>query len=89
MTPPNQSGDGYRPEVGDRLIGLGLILAGLIGFGAVYLMWHFAPASMPVPPGLPRNLLPLASPLNCILPITAVGSSLLVLIGLKRLMTGE
>jgi hypothetical protein len=84
--------DGPRrssPSGEDRLIGLGLILAGLIGFGAVYLLWQFAPAAMPAPPGLPRGLLPLASPLNCILPITAVGSSLLVLIGLKRLITGE
>jgi hypothetical protein len=44
---------------------------------------------MPVPPGLPRDLLPIASPLNCVLPIVAIGSSLLVLFGLKRLVIGE
>jgi hypothetical protein len=64
-------------------------VGGVLGFGLVYLLWQYAPASMPAPPGLPRGLLPIASPLNCFLPITAIGSSLLVLIGLKRLITGE
>jgi hypothetical protein len=82
--PPGQQG--YAEE---RLIGLALILGGVLGFGLVYFMWKFAPASMPVPPGLPRNLLPIASPLNCILPITAIGSSLLVLLGLRRLIFPE
>ena len=88
MTPPDEPRREYS-SAGDRLIGLGMIVGGLIGFGLVYLMWQFAPAAMPAPAGLPRGLLPLASPLNCILPITAVGSSLLVTIGLKRLIAGE
>jgi len=75
-----------RANAGERLTGAGLILLGLIGFGAVYLLWQYAPASMPVPAGMPRTLLPLASPLNCVLPITAIGASLLVLVGLKRLI---
>jgi hypothetical protein len=89
MIPPDDPRGGGQHSLGDRLIGLGLILGGLVGFGAVYLLWQYAPASMPAPPGLPRGLLPIISPLNCILPITAVGSSLLVMIGLKRLITGE
>jgi hypothetical protein len=88
MIRPDEPRGGHH-SIGDRLIGLGLILIGLIGFGGVYLLWQFAPATMPVPPGLPRGLLPIASPLNCILPVTAVGCSLLVMIGLKRLITGE
>ena len=44
---------------------------------------------MPVPPGLPRNLLPLVSPLNCILPVTVIGSGLLVLLGIKKLILGD
>ena len=88
MTPPDEPRGGHS-SAGDRLIGLGLILVGLLGFGVVYLLWQYAPATMPAPPGLPRGLLPIASPLNCFLPITAIGSSLLVLIGLKRLITGE
>lgn len=88
MIPPDEPRGGSS-SAGDRLIGLGLIVVGLLGFGVVYLLWQYAPAAMPVPPGLPRGLLPLASPLNCVLPITAVGSSLLVMIGLKRLIVGE
>ena len=88
MTPSDRP-TGGSSSAGDRLRGLGLILLGVLGFGVVYLLWLFAPAAMPVPPGLPRNLLPLASPLNCILPITAIGASLLVLIGLKQLIAGE
>ena len=89
MIPPEQPSDSFQESLGERLIGLALILGGVIGFGIVFLMWRFAPASMPVPPGLPRDLLPIVSPLNCILPIVAIGSSLLVLIGLKRLVFGE
>jgi hypothetical protein len=86
MTPGDEIPGGSHSTAGERLTGLGLILLGLLGFGVVYLLWLYAPASMPAPPGIPRNLLPLASPLNCLLPITAVGSSLLVLLGLKRLI---
>ena len=89
MTPGDPPPGGRQLNAEERLIGVALILGGVVGFGLVYLMWMFAPASMPVPPGLPRNLLPIASPLNCILPITAIGSSLLVLIGLRRLIFPE
>jgi hypothetical protein len=89
MTPRDDPPGGFRASLGDRLIGLALILGGLLGFGAVYLLWLYAPASMPAPPGLPRSVLPIASPMSCLLPITAIGSSLLVLIGLKRLVVGE
>ena len=81
--------EGLSGSAQERLIGLVLILGGAAGFGVVYLLWLFAPASMPVPPGLPQNLLPLASPLNCILPMTVIGSGLLVLIGLRKLIVGE
>jgi hypothetical protein len=73
----------------ERVIGLLLILGGLVGFGIVFLLWLYAPASMPAPAGMPRNLLPLVSPLNCILPVTVVGSGLLVLVGFKKLIVGE
>lgn len=88
MTPPDGSRGSFS-SLGDRLIGLGLIVVGLVGFGVVFLLWRYAPEAMPAPPGLPRGLLPIVSPLNCILPVTAVGCSLLVMIGLKRLITGE
>jgi hypothetical protein len=89
VTPHDESRNSFQDSLGERLIGLGMILGGLLGFGLVYLMWRFAPAAMPVPAGLPRDLLPIASPLNCVLPIVAIGSSLLVMLGLKRLVVGE
>jgi hypothetical protein len=79
----------FRDTLEDRLTGLGLIVGGLIGFGIVYLMWSVAPTSMPVPPGMPSNLLPLASPLNCVLPVVAIGSCFLVLLGLRKLLFPE
>jgi hypothetical protein len=89
MPPHDEPNDGLSGGAQERLIGLLLMLGGGAGFGVVYLLWLYAPASMPVPPGLPRNLLPIASPLNCVLPMTAVGSSLLVLLGFKKLILAD
>ena len=89
MPPHDEPNDGLSGGAQERVIGLLLILGGVAGFGVVYLLWLYAPASIPTPPGLPRNLLPLLSPLNCILPMTAVGSSLLVLLGLRKLIFAD
>jgi hypothetical protein len=89
VTPDERPEYGSASTAGDRLIGLALIVGGLVGLGLVYLLWRYAPASMPAPPGLPRGLLPIASPLNCILPVTAIGSTFLVLVGLKRLLVPD
>ena len=89
MAPNDDPSEGLSGGAQERLIGLLLIVGGVVGFGIVYLLWLYAPAAMPVPPGLPRNLLPLVSPLNCILPVTVIGSGLLVLIGLKKLVVGD
>ena len=89
MVPNDDQAGGLSGGAQERIIGLLLILGGVAGFGVVYLLWLFAPASMPAPAALPRNLLPLVSPLNCVLPITVIGSSLLVLLGLKKLVVGE
>jgi hypothetical protein len=89
MAPNDDRSEGLSGSAQERLIGLLLILGGAVGFGVVYLLWLYAPAAMPAPPGLPRNLLPLASPLNCILPVTVIGSGLLILIGLKKLIVGD
>lgn len=89
MAPNEDPSGGLSGSAQERLIGLLLILGGVVGFGVVYLLWLYAPAAMPVPPGLPRNLLPLVSPLNCILPVTVIGSGLLILFGLKKLIVGD
>ena len=89
MPPHDEPNEGLSGSAQERLIGLLLILGGVAGFGVVYVLWLYAPASMPVPPGLPRNLLPLISPLNCVLPMTLVGSSVLVLIGFRKLILGD
>ena len=89
MAPNDDRSEGLSGSAQERLIGLLLILGGAVGFGVVYLLWLYAPAAMPAPPGLPRNLLPLASPLNCILPVTVLGSGFLVLIGLRKLIVGD
>ena len=89
MAPNDDRFEGLSNSAQERLIGLLLILAGVVGFGVVYLLWLYAPASIPAPPGLPRNLLPLTSPLNCILPVTVIGSGCLILIGLKKVIVGD
>ena len=89
MAPHDDPSQGLSGSTQERLIGLLLILGGVVGFGAVYLIWLVAPASIPAPPGLPRNLLPLTSPINCILPVTVIGSGLLVLLGLRKVIVGE
>ena len=43
MTPDDQPSVGFRDSLGDRLIGLALIVGGLLGFGLVYLLWLYAP----------------------------------------------
>jgi hypothetical protein len=89
MAPDDDRSQGLSGSAQERLIGLLLILGGVVGFGVVYLLWLVAPAAMPAPPGLPRDLLPLTSPLNCVLPVTVIGSGLLVLVGLRKLIVGD
>ena len=89
MAPNDDPSEGLSGSAQERLIGLLLILGGVVGFAVVYLLWRYAPAAMPVPPGLPPNLLPLVSPLNCVLPVTAIGSGLLVLLGLRKLILAD
>ncbi|MFN8637756.1 MAG: hypothetical protein U0893_28215 [Chloroflexota bacterium] len=86
MKPEDQLPGWERAHAGERLIGLGLILLGVLCFGLVYLLWRYAPALMPAPANLPRTLLPIASPLNCMLPVAAITASVLVLIGIRRVI---
>jgi hypothetical protein len=76
-------------KIGERLVGLALIGVGFAGFGLVALLSWMEPLMMsrpPLPPGMRPDLVPTLSPFNCLLPLTAIGSAALVLIGLRRLV---
>lgn len=89
MTPDPDHEGRFDPRWGERLVGLGLILFGVIGFGLVYLMWRFGPLLSPTAPGLPRGAFPILTPISCLAPVTAIGSCGLVLVGLRRLLFPE
>ena len=84
---------GYRRkfELGERLVGLGLLLVGLFGLGLVYVIYQSgglpgAPAPPPPPPGLKGlNVPPLISVTNCLVPGIAIGSTGLIMVGLRRM----
>ena len=73
----------------ERLVGLGLMVLGAAGFGLVYLFWTLGPLLPAAPPGMPRGVMPLLSPIACLVPLTAIGSSALLLLGLRRLLFPE
>lgn len=90
MTPRDEPPHGYRRgDAEERLAGCGLILGGMVGMGVAVLFWQFGQTTLAAPPGMPAGFVPIASPLACMIPIMAVLSSGLVLIGLKKLLTGE
>lgn len=75
-----------------RLTGLALILVGFVALGLVLLAWRFQAAyapSIPLPPGMRPDLVPSFSPLACLLPLCAVGSALLVLEGIRRVIAPD
>ena len=79
-------------NVRGRLVGVGLIALGLISGGVIYGLWLLDQAiglRPPVPPGLPTGMSPAMSPLACLVPVGAVGSTLLVLEGLRRVIFPE
>lgn len=79
-------------QLRERLLGLALVGLGFGGLGLVYLLWSQGPVRAPLPPlppGMRPDLFPVLSPFNCILPLAAIASSLLVLEGLRRIVLGE
>ena len=89
MTPDPQE-EARRDYVrGERLSGLLLIGLSVLGFGLVYLVWRVGPLVPPTPPGLPPGLMPMLSPISCLVPAGAIGSSILLLLGLRKLLFPE
>jgi hypothetical protein len=90
MTPRDDLPPGYhRAESQERLSGCGLIVGGFVGMGVAFLFWQVTPMIVPVPPGMPRGFMPLISPIACMLPLVAVLSAGLILLGLKKLLSPD
>ncbi len=88
MEPIHEPPPGYRPDhdLHERLrSGCGLIVGGIVSMGVAYLFWLFVPLTVPVPAGMPSGFVPLASPIACMIPVIAVLSAVLVLLGLRKL----
>lgn len=73
----------------ERLTGLVLIVVGLASMAVLFWMFQnrgrffVAP---PPPPGMPGTMLPIVSPLDCMMPFAALGAVATVLEGFRRLL---
>ena len=75
-----------------RLVGVGVIALGLVSGAIVYGLWLLDQAyglRPPTPPGLPAGMSPVLSPLACLVPIGAIGATLLVIEGVRRVIFPE
>ena len=87
---PDPGRDGYSASSWqDRLIGLGLMVLGAGGFVLVYVIWTRGPLLPAAPPGMPRGIMPLLSPLACLVPAVALASCGLILVGFRRLVSPD
>jgi len=75
----------------ERLTGLVLVLIGLAGMTLVYLYYQHRDVlpQPPTPPGMTPRMVPLFSPLECIMPLAAFGSAALIFMGLRRMVFPE
>jgi hypothetical protein len=85
---------GYRRgfQLTERLQGLGLLILGCLGLLAVYWVYQNggqlpgAPPPPPAPPGLRGiTVTPIISATNCMMPLLTIGSTGLILVGLRRI----
>ena len=82
---------GYRAgwQIVERLQGLGVIVLGLIGLLVVYGIYTgFLPSGLPPPPQPPGVLVqvPVYNATACFMPIMAVGSVALIVVGFRRVI---
>jgi hypothetical protein len=76
----------------DRLQGLLLILAGCACLSLIYLAQQngwLHQARPPTPPGVSPDLLPVITPISCILPMAALGALGLCFAGAKKLIAPD
>jgi hypothetical protein len=88
--PSERRPHGYRPgwQLEGRLQGLGVVVLGVVGLLVVYGMYTgVLPAGLPPPPQ-PRGILvpvPTFNAAACFMPLLAVGSIALVIVGFRRI----
>jgi hypothetical protein len=86
--------EGYKRslELGSRFVGLLLVLFGLAGMALVYVLFQSgglpgAPPPPAPPPGLNGMAVPsLVSVGSCLVPLLAIGSVGLIIVGLRRIV---
>lgn len=87
--PPLKRGPASRRgrdwQVEERLIGLLLVVIGLVGLLGVGLLYTLG---LPAIPGAPPGFTA-ANPLQCLLPLVALGSIGLVLVGVWRVVSPD
>lgn len=77
--------------VAERLRGLLLILLGCVSLMLIYQAQQHGWLQLrpPTPPGARPELLPVITPLSCVLPMAAIGALGLCLAGLQKLLGGD
>jgi hypothetical protein len=89
--PSDRRPHGYQPglQLEERLQGLGVVLLGVIGMLVVYAMYSgLLPLGLPPPPQPPGLVVPVPTPnpAACILPLMALSSIGLVIVGFRRVL---
>jgi hypothetical protein len=72
------------------LQGLGAVVLGLVGLLVVYGIYTgFLPSGMPPPPAPPPGVMvqvPMLNGVACLMPLMAIGSVALIVVGLRRVV---
>jgi len=89
--PKERKPSGYRPgwQLWERLQGVGVILLGFVGLLVVYGTYSgVLPSGLPPPPQ-PRGVLvqvPVVNGATCVMPLLAIGSVALIVVGFRRVL---
>lgn len=73
----------------ERLTGLALIIVGLLSMMFIYWVAQHRDSfgvRPPTPPGLSRGMVPIGSPLDCFVPLAALGAVGIIVEGCRRLV---